>query len=190
MQDLEARLVHIVRTTPWFMRVLRAVRGLHLPDAGVGGGVVRTLVWDHLHGYTQPTPLRDVDVVYFDPSDLSWERDQALTQRLHENQPDYPWEVKNQAGIHLWFEQHFGYAVEPVHSLEEAVATWPEPATAVTVCLLDNDEVQCIAPLGLEDLFDMIIRRNPRRVSIKTYQQRIVQKRYTEKWPRVRVLPD
>ena len=158
--------------------------------------MVRTLVWDHLHGYPQPTPLRDVDVVYFDASDLSsgrlWEREHVLTQRLYEKQPDFPWEVKNQAGIHLWFEQHFGYAVEPVCSLEEAVATWPEPATAVALLGNDNDnaELQCLAPLGLEDLFAMIIRRNPRRVSIETYQQRIAQKRYTEKWPRVRVISE
>lgn len=45
------------------------------------------------------------------------------------------------------------------------------------------------APHGLEDLFAMRVRRNPAVVSVATYRQRVAEKRYAERWPRVTVVP-
>ncbi|MEN3111890.1 nucleotidyltransferase family protein [Uliginosibacterium paludis] len=83
----------------------------------------------------------------------------------------------------------FGHAVDPLGSLHEAVACWPEYATALGVTLAKDDSLSLIAPHGLEDLFGMMIRRNPARVSLDTCHERIRQKRYTERWPRVRIVP-
>jgi hypothetical protein len=96
-------------------------------------------------------------------------------------------DVTNQAGVHQWFETSFGHAVPPLHSLEEAVASWPEYATAVGVWLSDEGSIEVIAPHGLDDLFSLVIRRNPVRVSLDTYRQRVAQKNYTQRWPSVRV---
>ena len=183
MTDAE-RVVALVRATPWFMAALRAGRSLGLTHWCIGAGALRTLVWDALHGLP-PTPLADVDLVYFCAADLSPERDAALQHRLAEQLPELPWEVTNQAGVHLWFERCFGDAVEPLRSLEDALASWPEPATAVGVWLGDRDALHVIAPLGLDDLLSMRIRRNPARVSAETYRQRCESKRYVERWPRV-----
>ena len=105
-------------------------------------------------------------------------------------EPDFPWEVTNQAGIHRFLTDASGAAPPPFRSLEEAVASWPETATSVAVRLNPDDSIGVIAPLGLRDLFDLVIRRNPARVSVATYQKRIADKRYTERWPRVRVIPE
>ncbi len=102
--------------------------------------------------------------------------------------PGVPWEVTNQAAVHHWFESYFGHAVEPLTSLEEAVASWPEYATSVGLRLEADDAISVIAPLGLEDLFACVVRRNPSRVSVDTYRQRIEQKRYALRWPKVRVV--
>jgi uncharacterized protein len=187
-RDLETELMRIVSGSRWCMRVLRTVRGLGLADWCVGAGVLRNMVWDILHDYTTPSPLADIDVAYFDPINVQPERDRAIERQLARACPHEPWEVTNQAGVHLWFADYFGHAVEPLHSLAEAVATWPETATAVAVTLTATDSIEVIAPLGLQDLFDMVVRRNPRRVSIETYRQRLVQKRYAERWPKVRLV--
>jgi hypothetical protein len=182
------RLADLVRTSPRFMRTLAHVRALRLPAWCVGAGAVRNLVWDALHGHATPSALADVDVAHFDAGDLSPARDAALQSALADIAPETPWEVINQAGVHLWFEAHFGHAVAPLRSLEEAVASWPEYATAVGVWLAEDDRVHVIAPHGLDDLFAMVVRRNPARVSVETYRQRIASKRYTARWPRVRVV--
>jgi hypothetical protein len=185
---LRARLVAIATASPWFMQALAHVRALRLHDACIGAGAVRNLVWDALHGHAEPSALSDVDVAHFDPTDLSPERDRALQSRLHALAPATPWEVTNQAGVHLWFEAHFGHAVEPLRSLEEAVASWPEFATAVALAPREDGSLRVIAPHGLGDLFDMVVRRNPVRVSLRTYGERVASKRYAERWPRVRVI--
>lgn len=186
--DLERRLTGIVRDTPWLYRALVAARSLDLPEWCIGAGAVRNAVWDALHDYRVCTRPADIDVAYFDPGDISEEHDDALQRQLALLEPDLPWEVTNQAGVHLWFEQVFGHPVEPLGSLEEAVASWPETATSVAVTLTAEGELHVIAPLGLADLFGMVVRRNPRRVSIKIYLKRAADKRYMERWPRVRVI--
>jgi hypothetical protein len=188
--DHQTQIVSIVHATPWLMRALQAVRDLMLPVWCIGAGALRNATWDALQGYTQPSALADIDVAYFDPLDLSRERDVQLQNRLERAHPDLPWEVTNQAGVHLWFEETFGHAVEPLPSIEAAVASWPETATSVAVRLDCHGNIEVIAPLGLADLFAMIVRRNPRRVSVATYRRRIAEKCYTDRWPRVRVIPE
>jgi hypothetical protein len=186
--DAAARLVALARATPWFMQALAHVRALGLREWCIGAGAVRNLVWDALHGHAVPSALADVDVAFFDDADLSSARDAALERELHSRAPGTPWEVTNQAGVHLWFEQHFGHAVAPLRSLVDAVASWPETATAVGLWLDDGGHLHVIAPLGLDDLFAMVVRRNPARVSLETYRQRVASKRYAQRWPQVRVV--
>ncbi|MEJ6003188.1 nucleotidyltransferase family protein [Paucibacter soli] len=188
--DPQARLLALVRDSAWMMDALRAVRSLDLPNWCIGAGALRNLVWDALHGKSMPSALADIDVAYFDAGCLASERDAELQSRLCAMRPGLPWEVTNQAGVHLWFEACFGHAVAPLRSLEEAVASWPEYATAVGVRLDWDDSLTVIAPHGLHDLFACVVRRNPLRVSLETYRQRLAQKRYAERWPSVRVLDE
>ncbi|TWI63610.1 hypothetical protein IP91_03581 [Pseudoduganella lurida] len=170
------------------MPALQAVRELGLPSWCIGAGAVRNLVWDALHGHAAPSHLPDIDVAHFDAADLSPARDRTLQRRLQEALPHIPWEVANQAAVHLWFEAQFGHAVEPLQSLEQAVASWPEYATSVGLRLRDDDAIEVIAPHGLDDLFNCIVRRNPARVSLATYRMRIAQKNYPARWPRVTIV--
>ena len=183
-----SRLVALARATPWFMQALAHARALRLPAWCIGAGAVRNLVWDALHGHATPSALADIDLAWFDAVDLAPQRDAALQARLCAIAPELPWEVTNQAGVHLWFEQHFGHAVAPLRSLDEAIASWPEVATCVGLWLDDHDGLHVIAPHGLGDLFGMVVRRNPVRVSVATYRERVASKRYTQRWPRVIVV--
>ncbi|MBB4845662.1 hypothetical protein HNP55_004214 [Paucibacter oligotrophus] len=81
-----ARLIALLRQSPWLMEALRAVRGLGLASWCIGAGALRNLVWDALHGRSTAAPcaqgLSDVDVAFFDASDLSPQREAALRARL------------------------------------------------------------------------------------------------------------
>ncbi len=187
-EDLKLSLRRIIKKTPWFMRALRAVRSVGPPDACIGSGAVRNVVWDALHGYSEPSFLADVDVPYFDPDDLSEDSEKRFERRLAALEPEFDWDVKNQAAVHLWFHKVFSHQVEPLHSMRDAAATWPETALAVTVRLSEDGAIIVTAPLGLDDLFAMVVRRNPRRVSAETYERRIAEKKYPDRWPRVRIV--
>jgi uncharacterized protein len=196
--DDDVLLRRIVHYSPWLVSVLRTVRESGLPDAWVGAGAVRDLVWSELYGPGfDPAEVHDIDVVFFDPDDLSRQRDSAATEVLEriwtrhpEDWPRVPWQAKNQAAVHTWYAAKFGgEPIEPLRSIADAVATWPETATAVAVQVDDIDEVEVCAPLGLADLLDGVWRRNPRRVSLEQSQTRLSRHRPQERWPGVRVLP-
>jgi uncharacterized protein len=183
------QLDKLIRGSDWFMDVLRAARDCDPPDWWIGAGVIRDLVWDELHGDFDPDKVKDVDLAFFDASDLSRERDAEVEDALHGRLPTVPWEAKNQATVHTWYEHRFGFAVEPLHSSAEGVATWPETATAVAVRLDSNDDLQVLAPCGLDDLLHGVCRRNPRRVSVEEYRRRLDAKQVATRWPRIVVVP-
>lgn len=169
------------------MDALRAARSLQLASWCIGAGAVRNLVWDHLHHRPAQVP-GDVDLVYFDPAAAA-EQDEELRGQLTISCPDLPWDVTNQARVHHWYADYFGQAMTPLGSLEEGVGSWPEYATAVGLYLDADDKMQVIAPHGLDDLFALRIRHNPTRAGIATYNQRLAQKRYQERWPLALVIP-
>ena len=170
------------------MAVLRAARDLNLASWAIGAGAVRNAVWDHLHGFSERTTLQDVDVVFFDSDDLSRQTEQRLQGKLAQALADVCWDVTNQAAVHLWYEEEFGHAVTPLTSLQEGISTWPEYATCVGVCLRPDDQLEVIAPHGLDDLFSMVLRWNPSRVAANAYLQRIRQKAFSSRWPQVRTV--
>lgn len=169
------------------MAALDAVSDLGISQWCIGAGVIRNIVFDHLDGATT-TPIRDVDVAYFDVSDLTEHADRRYEGILKQCMPHVPWEVTNQAAVHLWFHTKFGYRVPPVDSIVEAVATWPETCTAVAVTKVLGEDYRVYAPCGLEDLFGMVIRRNPKRIDVRTYNARILTKRYDRYWKSVKII--
>jgi hypothetical protein len=186
---LETRLLAILGEHPWFMAALDAVSDLGLSQWCIGAGVIRNIVFDYLDGGST-NPIRDVDVAYFDLSDLSEHKDREYEDILKVSVPNIPWDVTNQAAVHLWFHKKFGYRVPAVNGIEGAVATWPETCTAVAVTKVHKDKYKVYAPFGLEDLFGMVIRRNPARVDVRTYNARISSKQYDQCWKSVRIITE
>ncbi|WP_373683091.1 nucleotidyltransferase family protein [Acinetobacter sp. YH1901130] len=51
-----------------------------------------------------------------------------------------------------------------------------------------QQQIQLIAPLGLDDLFELNVRWNPRLVSQATFLQRVQQKKFLQRWPKLKLL--
>jgi hypothetical protein len=171
----------MVEADPWLSEVLASARKVGLPEWACAGGVIRGLVWDRLHERAERTPTKDVDVPYFDPEQFDRDRDGAAEEALARLRPDVKWDVKNQAGVHLWRD------IEPLTSLEEGLRSWTEPATAVGVRLEPDGSLTIIAPLGLDDLFGMKFRRNP-WIPLEVFRDRVESKKIAERWPQVEVI--
>lgn len=187
------QLSTIIETSAWMMDVLATVRESGLPDAWVGAGVLRDLVWGQLYGHGfDPAGVRDIDVAFYDPARLDWERNDEATTELGRLAPGLPWEARNQAAVHTWFHHRFGGdPVAPFTSIADAVASWPETATAVTVRLGHDGTIELCAPHGLDDLLAGIWRRNPTRVSLSESHARLTRHQPRQRWPGVNVIaPD
>jgi hypothetical protein len=168
----------------WHRTVLETVRALDLPDWWIGAGFVRNAVWDHLHGFSSPTPLDDIDVVWFDPARAEKSIDDSLLTSLRVRQPDLPWSVKNQARMHL------RNGDRPYRSSVDAMCHWPETATAIAVTLRRDDALELAAPFGVDDLLAMVLRPTPhfRAHRLAAYRERQRAKSWHTRWPRLREL--
>ena len=185
--DAAARLTGLLISEPWIVRALEAVAASGLPDAWIGAGVIRDVVWGQLYGRFIPEAVRDIDVAYFDSGNLGPERDRAAQDALGEL-ADLPWEATNQAAVHTWYHQYFGGApVDPFSTVHDAVATWPETATCVAV-RKTAEGIEVCAPLGLDDLLGGVWRPNPVRVSAAISLARLARQRVRARWPDVTVV--
>lgn len=185
-----AELAELIASSPWLLNVLGTVREAGLPDAWVGAGVLRDLVWGQLYGGGfNPQDVRDVDVAFFDANDLTPGNDVAATDVLRLHEPAVPWEATNQAAVHTWYGSVFGTGpVDALHSVADAVATWPETATCVAVRLDSAETLHVCAPLGLDDLLDGVWRRNPRRITVELSRSRLSRHDLRRRWPRIKVI--
>ena len=187
---LARELTRRVLAEPWLAGALDAVAASGLPDAWIGAGVIRDVIWGQFHDGFDPAAVRDVDVVFFDPGDLTPARDEVAQRRLGELAAR-PWEASNQAAVHTWYHAYFGGPpVPPLRSVHDAVATWPETATCVAVRRAPGGLEVC-APHGLADLLGRVWRRNPARVSVASSRERLARQRVASRWPTVTIIgPD
>ncbi|WP_259048198.1 nucleotidyltransferase family protein [Klebsiella sp. BIGb0407] len=169
---------------PVRMKALYIIRELKLSDGWIGAGFVRNAVWDHLHGYGQRAITGDVDVVWFNAQNCSLEHDIGLEKTLIQRSSAYNWSVKNQARMH----QRNNNA--PYSSTENALRYWTETATAVAVRVSDTNNIEIIAPYGLDDLFGLRLRPTPpfegERLSV--VMERISEKKWLEHYPRLQLI--
>ena len=172
------------------MSILRTVRYCDPPDWFIGGGVLYKLVWNRLHGHADTRYVEDVDVVFYEPGDLGSETERTLERNLRTRLPGVPWEVKNQAAIHFRYESKPGRVVPQFGSSEEGIGASPGTATAVGIRLLADNALRIAAPFGLEDLFGLVLRRNPRRIASESFRTWVAEKRIAERWPKVRVIEE
>ena len=180
-------LINLIASDSTLMTCLRQVAQLNLASWCIGAGAIRNMVWDVLHGYETRTPLNDIDVVYYDADNVTEVTEQEQLTQLQKLAPNQPWEVVNQARVHLWYPRTMGQDVPPITSLENGLATWPETATSVGA-YLSNNTIEIIAPYGLEDLFELKLRHNPVRVSRHSYEQRLQAKQFQKTWPNLMLI--
>ena len=186
MDHYAERLVSLVEGSEWFMEILHTARSVDLPDWAVAAGAVRTLVWDHLHGFESPSRVNDVDVLFFDPVRKD---EDAIVDVLAARSPGFHWDAKNQAFIHEWYLRKLSVEIPPYTSTEAGIAGFVETATAVGLRLEGDDSLRVIAPYGLDDLFELQLRPNLDAPDPSYFDKRVTAKNWIEQWPRLRIVP-
>ena len=190
MIGLEARLEAIVRAAPGLMHVLMTARELDLPDWLVFSGAVYQPVLNHLTGRAPDYAIKDYDLGYFDAADTSYEAEDVVICRVAAAfAPPFDTlvEVRNQARVHLWFEDKFGEAYAPLTCSAEALERFVSATFAVGVRLEADDRLTILAPFGLDDLFALRMRPNPRRPTNTGFARAVAS--LTDRWPELRVEP-
>lgn len=183
------RFEQIIRSDPTLMHLLSRIRDLHLPQWRLVAGCLYQTVWNHLTNRPRGTGIQDYDLIYFDPTDLSWHAEDAVIRRVTaatQGAPR-PVEARNQARVHLWFERRFGTPYPPLSSADESLLRYASIVHAVGIRLGDDDSFDIAAPFGLDDLFAMVIRPNRALDNAASHTSKAARARLI--WPQVTVLP-
>jgi hypothetical protein len=168
--------------------VLKRAPDLQMPNWHLGAGCIAQTVWNAAQGFEPGFGIKDYDLVYYDSADLSSESENhyaAKAGRLFRDL-DIAIDVKNEARVHLWYEQHFGYKIAPYESVEHAISTWPTTATSVAITTGTDGMLRLCAPFGLNDLLGLIVRPNKTQITKEIYQAKIA--RWVGLWPRLQIL--
>lgn len=184
----EAAFLDAVGRNPIVVEVLVRLEQLGLPDGWLAAGCLFQTVWNVLDGHEPTRGIGDYDVIYHDASDLSWDAEDRVIRRGVEAFADLgvDVEVRNQARVHLWYEDHFGVPCPPITSSRDAVGRYAAHACRVAMRRTDEgDEVY--APSGYTDLFGFVLRPNPVVAPRWVYEAKAA--RWRDLWPRLRVLP-
>jgi uncharacterized protein len=155
-------LQRIVRADEHLMTLLATAQDLQLPQYRVVAGCIYQTVWNTLTSRPRGTGINDYDLIYFDGADLSEESECRTEDVVRSRLVGFPApvEVRNQARVHLWFEDYFGIAYPPLSCADEAITRYASSTHAVGVKLADDGRLDVFAPFGLEDVFDLIVRPN------------------------------
>jgi hypothetical protein len=135
-----------------------ALRGWYLT-----AGCLFQTVWNVVTGRPPQEGIRDYDLFYFDACDLSWEAEDTVIQAGHNVFGDVQAavEIRNEARVHLWYEQKFGVPCPAYESTEAAIDSFAATTCCLGVRLEADRRWRVYAPHGLSDVFNLVVRPNP-----------------------------
>jgi hypothetical protein len=151
---------------------------LDLPDAWLVAGCLFQTVWNLHTGRAPDADIKDYDVFYFDPTDLSAGAEQQAQARVASVFADLgvTFEVANQARVHLWYPAHFGRPYPALASSQDGIGRFLVCETCVGVRPGD-----CFAPYGLDGLYAGTLTPNPRSPNPDWFTAKTAS--YLERWP-------
>ena len=178
--------IAVALSNPANRAIVEEIAGL--PDAWLAGGCLVQTVWNSLTGRPLTYGINDYDVLYFD-HDTSWEAEDAVIQRLEQRLValQVRIEIRNQARVHLWYQQRHGRPYAPLMSAAESIDRFLTTNTQLGLRKTSQGH-QLYAPRGLSDAVELIVRPNATaNFSASNYEAKAA--RWKALWPEITVYP-
>lgn len=169
--------------------VLVRAADMELPGWYLIAGCLYQTIWNVVTGQPAEAGILDYDLGYFDSSDLSWEAEDAVIRagaEIFDHLP-VPVQIRNQARVHLWYEQKFGVPCLPHQSTEAAIDTFEATTACLGLRLEPGGTWRIYAPHGFADVFNLVVRPNPVLAPRSVYEAKT--QRWRLQWPSLMVLP-
>lgn len=179
----------VLRTNPMLVEFLDRARGLGLPNWYLAAGAVVQTIWNAVTGRPPGYGIDDYDLLYHEATDLSWDAEDAVIRRGDALFADLGLKVqiRNEARVHLWYEEKFGVPCPPFPDTEAAIAAFPATTCAVGVRAEPDGTWRIYAPYGLADTYALCLRPNPRLAPQHVYEAKA--RRWKALWPELTVMP-
>lgn len=184
-----ARFQAALERNSTLMEVLRRAATMNLPGWYLAAGALTQSVWNNVTEQDPENGIDDYDIIYCDNSDLSWEAEDAVIQagvKVFEGIPSRV-EIRNQARVHLWYQEKFGIPCPQHTSTEGAILTWLSGTALFGVRLLPDSDWKVFAPWGFTDILNLTVRPNPVSGNREAYERKAA--RWKGIWPGLNIIP-
>ncbi len=175
-------------TNPANRAILERLPQLKAPDCWLVSGALFQTAWNLRTGRPVQYGIKDYDIFYFDP-DTSWAAEDAFIKRGDALFGDLgvAIEVRNQARVHLWYEEKFGTPYPPLTRARDGIDRFLMDCSMVGL-RPEGSGYEVYAPRGFADIDSMTVRPN-RIGNYHPERYREKAKRWQDLWPEVTMLP-
>lgn len=183
---MEKEFIKILEDSPLLMDVFEKIKKVNLPNYYIGAGAIVQTVWNYYSNKPYDYGIEDLDIVYYD-KDISYESEDRWIKEVTEIMKDIsiPVDLKNQARVHIWYEEKFKTKVDQYKSVEDAIDSWPTTATSLGIRITESG-YKIYAPFGLEDVMSGTIRANKKQITEEIYNKKV--SKWTKKWNNLKVV--
>ena len=131
-ESLLMALIQTIKANKELMIVLDILDENQFQEYYIGAGAIVQNIWNKATEKPINYGVNDIDIIYFDSKDLSEKAEELKASSIIElfEYETLKLDIKNEARVHLWYKNKFGYDIPPYSSLEEAIDSWPTTATA------------------------------------------------------------
>jgi len=162
--------------------ILAHWKELDLRDGWLVAGCLFQTVWNLRSGLPPEAQIKDYDLFYFDGADLSPEAE-ALVQG-HVDRVlaglGVVIEVKNQARVHLWYQEHFGHPYPRLTCTTDGINRFLILSTCLGIRPA-GDGYEIYAPNGLDLVYEGVLSPNPLVDHRQLYLAKA--RSYGDRWP-------
>jgi hypothetical protein len=186
-EDLEHRLVRVVRENRWNAQILDRATQLGFEDWWLTAGCIAQSIWNSACERDIHAGILDYDLFYYDP-DTSWDAEDEVISNAKRIFADLPVEVqvRNQARVPLWYEKKFGIPFGSVNRASDGIDRFPCATVAVGV-KRRHEEFEVYSPFGLALLFEGVLRPNRALPIPGVYEEKT--RRWLLEWPHLQREP-
>ncbi|PQZ85290.1 MULTISPECIES: nucleotidyltransferase family protein [Pseudomonas] len=177
-------LLKLAMSNPINAELYKRLPTLGLEQCFLTAGCLFQAVWNHQANLPVDQGIKDYDVFYFD-TDVSYEAEDAViraVERLFEDL-GVNVEVKNQARVHLWYEQRFGRPYPQLHTARQGIDRYLVAGTCIG---LEVATGEVYAPYGLDDVEQGILRINPLHPEMELFERKA--RSYQARWPWLKIV--
>ena len=182
-------ILSILKKSSLFDVAYQSVEKSSNPKLYLGAGVVYQTVWNHLSDMPLEYGIDDIDIVYFDGECLSEQQEHEIKSNLQTHVGEgLKIDVKNQARVHVWYKDKFGYDIAPYVSVFDAVKSWPITAgSVITYSNSKTEKPEVYAPYGFSDMLSLTVRANKSQITPGIYEKKC--RKWAANWPDLTIIP-
>lgn len=186
----EQGFLNCVLQNPVNAAIIERLDALNLPDCWLVSGSLFQTVWNVQTGRDPTYGIKDYDLFYFESDDVSWAAEDVVIKRCADvlGHLEADIQVRNQARVHLWYEEKFGAAYAPLSSSCDGIDRFTTPSSMYGLTVDEVGKLKVYAPHGFSDPFAFVVRPNPASLAV-AHVYEVKTARWKSLWPELQVIP-